>query len=173
MSKEKLGITPKINISDLLAMIKNCKTEEQVESIAQKIQELMQGIAHYQFDLLNDETSIQGGNPYIRFKLVRYFSDSYAYEITPVFEDGTLTILGRLNHFKDGLGCDSKDWDILEGWDDEVPYYPEDKIDNIVAKGINLMLLAHQKLIEGVGVPLEVAKKTAQDSWKGPLLQAS
>ena len=171
-SRKPFSIGPKTTIKKLLSAAKKCNSDELTSEFCDDFQSLLSGLSGECLDVFNTEGHIESnGKPYIRFELSRVFSDSYIYEITPVIQDGALYIGGRLNHMKDGLGTSSQDWEVVEGWDDEINLYPEDTIDVVLARAINLMLVAHKKLIEDAGVPSHIAKKTAIDSWNGPVFQ--
>lgn len=171
-SKKPFSIGPKTTIKKLLSVAKKCNSDELASQFCDDFQSLLSGLSGECLDVLNEEGYIESdGTPYIRFELARVFSDSYIYEISPLIQDGELTIMGRLNHMKDGLGTASQDYESLDGWDDEVNVNPSDKVDEVLARAIRLMLLAHKKLIEDAGVPSHIAKKTAIDSWNGPTFQ--
>ena len=156
-------------IKSLLTMVKKCKTDASITALRFDLQDVLMGLAGNCLDLFNEESSIESGALFARFDMVRVFSDKYVYGITPIIQDGGLTIIGCLDHMKDGLGIHSKDYEPVEGWDDEVLHYPDDKLKTVIARAVSIMLAAHTKLIEDVGVPSQTAKKTAEDSWDGPL----
>jgi hypothetical protein len=171
-SRKPFSISPKTTIKKLLSVAKKCNSDDLASKFCEDFQSLLSGLSCDCLEVFNPEGYIESdGTPYIRFELARVFSDSYIYEISPLIQDGELTIMGRLNHMKDGHGTNSQDYEILDGWDDEVSINPSDTVDVVLARAINLMLVAHKKLIEDAGVPSHIAKKTAIDSWNGPVFQ--
>ncbi|MBU3625830.1 hypothetical protein ICN48_06235 [Polynucleobacter sp. JS-Safj-400b-B2] len=168
-----MNISGNTTIKQLLAMVKKCKTDDDADTFRFEFRDILMGMTGNALDVFNEASYIEKytkkGAPYISFELVRVFSDAYVYAITPTIQDGELTIICRLDHMKDGLGIYSKDYEPVEGWDDEVPYYPDNKLKTVIARAVNIMLAAHTKLIEDVGVPTQIARKTAEDSWGGPI----
>ena len=166
-----MKISGNTTVKQLLAMVKKCKSEKSVEDLRFNIQDALMGAAGNCLDLINEESYIESnGKPYIRFEMVRLFSDCYGYSISPIIQDGQITVIGNLDHFHDELGMSSKNYSAVKGWDDdEITLYPEDRLGVVMARAVNLMLAAHKKLIEDVGVPSHIAKKTAEESWGGPV----
>lgn len=114
----------------------------------------------------NSEAYMEGDNPFVRFELNREISDHYITMIRPEIRNGALSIVVATNHMLDGFGMSSQRWVTPEGMDDLLEAYPEQTTSQLAKRAAELAIIHHRQLIENVGVPMNVALKTAKKCWQ-------
>ena len=113
----------------------------------------------------NPEAYMEGDDPFVRFELNREISEHYITMIRPEIRNRALSIAVATNHMLDGLGMSSQSWETPEGMDDLLEAYPEQTTSQLAKRAAELAIMHHRQLIENVGVPMNVALKTAKKCW--------
>jgi hypothetical protein len=113
----------------------------------------------------NSEAYMEGDGLFVRFELNREISGDYITMIRPEIRGGALTVAVVTNHMLDGLGMSSQSWETPEGMDDLLEAYPEQTTSQLAKRAAELAVMHHRQLIESVGVPMNVALKTAKQCW--------
>ena len=113
----------------------------------------------------NSEACMEGDDPFVRFELNREISGDYITMISPEIRGGALTVAVVTNHMLDGMGMSSQSWETPEGMDDLLEAYPEQTTTQLAKRAAELAVMHHRQLIESVGVPPDVALKTAKKCW--------
>lgn len=121
-------------------------------------------LAH--LDVYNEEGYLEAeGQPSAQFELNRVISDDYITMIRPVIRQGEVYVYVRTQRMLDGMGMSSKSWETLENMDDTIEPSEGQTVAQLAATARDLAIAHHRQLIESVGVPLAVARETAEKCW--------
>lgn len=155
----------------LLAQAAKCKTDADAHALLAALRDAFcatKALRH--LGTYNDDASMEGDQPLVRFELNQKISDEYITMIRPEIRDGKLVVDVVTNRMTDGLGMQSKSWEVVDGLEDVLPRQDDD-----VENGMTIAQLAnlardaaianHADLIERVGVRRELALKVAKKSW--------
>lgn len=156
-----------MNVQTLLDQAAACKTEDDAQNLLFAMQEAFTKsgpLSHLRVD--NPDHNMEKEGPYVQFELNREINEYYITAIKPEIRSGEFVIVVRTYHMKDGLGMQSRNYDIAEGLDEEViDGSPEQTIEDLAQRAKELALADHRLLIERVGVPEAAARQAALDSW--------
>jgi hypothetical protein len=151
----------------LLAQAARCKTNADAAKLLETLQRVFgnaKQIAH--LPIRNEDYSMEGDKPFVRFEMHREISDHYVSEIRPEIRDGELVVCVVTNHMKDGHGLSSQNWHVVDGFDEEViTADPDQTVAQLAKRASEFAIADHRRLIERVGVPHDLAVVTAEKSW--------
>ena len=156
-----------VSVAALLEQAAQCKTEADADQLLQDLTDAFVEagpLAH--LEEANSEAYMEDDGPFVRFELNRVISDSFITMIRPEIRSGELVVVVVTNHMKDGLGMQSKSWDVANGLDEEViEGRPEQTINELANQAKELAMADHRLLIEQVGVTTAAAAEAVQKSW--------
>ena len=156
-----------MNVQTLLDQAAQCKTDSDAQDLCLAMQEAFTEsgpLSH--LPVYNADFDMEDAGPYVQFELNRVISEHYITAIKPEIRDGKFAIVVRTSHMKDGLGMQSQNYEIVNGFDDEViEGEPEQTIEELAQRAKELALKDHRLLIERVGVPEAAAQEAALASW--------
>jgi len=156
-----------MNVQTLLDQAAQCKTDSDAQDLCLAMQEAFTEsgpLSH--LPVYNPDFNMEDAGPYVQFELNRVISEHYITAIKPEIRDGKFAIVVRTSHMKDGLGMQSQNYEIVNGFDDEViDGEPEQTIEELAQRAKELALKDHRLLIERVGVPEAAAQEAALASW--------
>ena len=96
-------------------------------------------------------------------------SGDYITMIRPEIRDANMSVSVVTNRMLDGLGMSSSHWEIasVEGeiLEDVIDVDEDRDVLDVAKQAAELAISHHQQLIEQVGVPHEIAAKTAHECW--------
>jgi hypothetical protein len=155
----------------LLKQAAKCKLKDDARKLLDRLTEAFQvnksKIGH--LETANDDCYIEDDRGVVSVEFNRKISDDYIIMIRPEIRDGKMIVLVVTNRMLDGLGMQSKRWEVatVNGAElEDLIEVDEDRVVLDVAKrAAELAISHHQRLIEQVGVPQEIAAKTAQKCW--------
>lgn len=162
-----------MNVKSLLDKAAACTTDEQAQEAAQALAEAFgKTRALSGLSALNIEGYIEApGRPHLSMELVRQLSEHYALCIVPEIRDETLTVVARLDHFKDGQGMQSCDFERVFDEDSDILEAQEEQTVKELAKLAKEMAIKlHARLIESVGVSERAAQLAAKRAWSDLVL---
>jgi hypothetical protein len=155
-----------MKIKSILAQAAKCNTQEDAQNLLETMKRVFGNhklLSH--LGIYNEEYYMEGDKPFVRFELNREISDEYVTMIRPEIRDGKLIVVVQMNRMKDKLGMWSKDFETIDGMDDDFEQDGDQTIHNLCNRVADQAIAYHRLLIESVGVPEAVAKKTAKASW--------
>lgn len=156
-----------MKVKTLLAQAEKCKTSADAAILLQALAQAFgatKALGHLQ--TWNEDYSMEGDQPYVKFELNHVISERYITCISPEIRHGKLVVIVVTNHMLDGLGMQSQSWEVVEGLDDDVIETEDDQTITAVAnKAKTLALANHTELIERVGVVRKQAQIAARRSW--------
>jgi hypothetical protein len=156
-----------MNVQTLLDQAAACKTEEDASALLDAMREAFTEsgpLSH--LPVYNPDFTMEDTGPYVQFELNREISDYYITSIKPEIRDGKFAIVVRTDHMRDGLGMQSQNYELVEGFDEAVlDGSPEQTLEDLATRAKELAIGDHRLLIEQVGVPEAAARQAALDSW--------
>lgn len=155
-----------MKIKSILAQAAKCKTQADAQSLLETLKRVFGNhklLSH--LGIYNEDFDMEGIKPFVRFELNREISDEYVTMIRPEIRDGRLIVVVQMSRMNDKLGMHSKDYETIEGMDDEFEGTDNQTIDDLCKRVVDLAIANHRLLIEAVGVPQSVAKIAAKSSW--------
>jgi hypothetical protein len=159
-----------MNVQTLLDQAANCKTDDDAHNLVLALTEAFtegDGRPLSHLPVYNQDWSMEDEGPYVQFELNREITEHYITTIKPEIRGGKFAIVVRTNHMKDGLGMQSQNYELVNGFDEEVieDVDGERTIDDLAQRAAELAIADHRMLIERVGVPEAIAKETAEKCW--------
>lgn len=163
-----------MKVSDFLAKAANCKSNKDVENLADLFREEMYqdaGLYGNRLTLANDQASIEldEDNPsvFMEFELNHLISQDYVISIRPVLRRGDLTVLVRTVQMRDRLGMDSHSWAGVPDLDEEIEPRAFWTLPVLLEQAVNEVKRQHSELMERAGVPRELATSIVESHWQG------
>ncbi|WP_449393357.1 hypothetical protein [Eoetvoesiella caeni] len=157
-----------MKVSELLTRALNCHNQTDVYHLHTLFRQLFATSAPLShLSPANDETCLEDDNqPFIRFELNREISGDYVTMIRPEIRDKKLVIVVATDRTDDGLGLCSESYTTIDDMDEVIYTEPHETVFQLTKQAAELAITQHRKLIESVGVPIELAAKTARKCWK-------
>lgn len=155
-----------MKIKSILAQAAKCTTPEDAQNLLETMKRVFGNhklLSH--LGIYNDEYYMEDEKPFVRFELNREISDEYVTMIRPEIRDDKFIVVVQMNRMNDKLGMWSRDFEVVDGMDDDFEQDGEQTIDKVCKRVVAQAIGYHQLLIESVGVPESLAKKTAKSSW--------
>lgn len=155
-----------MKIKSILAQAAKCTTQEDAQNLLETMKRVFGNhklLSH--LGIYNDEYYMEDEKPFVRFELNREISDEYVTMIRPEIRGGKFIVVVQMNRMNDKLGMWSRDFEVVDGMDDDFEQDGEQTIDKVCKRVVAQAIGYHQLLIESVGVPESLAKKTAKSSW--------
>jgi hypothetical protein len=156
-----------MKIKTLLAKAEACKTDVDAASLMDTLATSFgeaKPLAH--LPISNRYAYLEDGTPFISFEVCRLMNRHYGMMIRPEIRDNKLTVLVVIHYMKDGLGLNSKSWDVASGTDETVIEADSNASVAMLAKqAAALAIDKHRALIVSVGVSEDMAKLAARKSW--------
>lgn len=155
-----------MKIKSILAQAAKCTTQEDAQNLLETMKRVFGNhklLSH--LGIYNDEYYIEDEKPFVRFELNREISDEYVTMIRPEIRGGKFIVVVQMIRMNDKLGMWSRDFEVVHGMDDDFEQDGEQTIDKVCKRVVAQAIGYHQLLIESVGVPESLAKKTAKSSW--------
>lgn len=156
-----------MNVQTLLDQAAQCKTDADASALLDAMREAFteEGpLSH--LPVYNPDFSMEDSGPYVQFELNRVISEYYITAIKPEIRNGQFAIVICTSHMKDGLGMHSRNHVQATGLDEEVlEGSPEQTIDDLAVRAMELAIADHRMLMEQLGVPESAAQEAALNSW--------
>jgi hypothetical protein len=156
-----------MNVQTLLDQAARCENETDAHDLCLAMQAAFTDsgpLSH--LPVYNPDCNMEDAGPYVQFELNREITEYYITAIKPEIRDGKFAIVVRTSYIKDGLGMQSQNYEIVDGFDEEViDGQPEQAIEDLAQRAKELALADHRLLIERVGVPEAAAREAALASW--------
>lgn len=154
-----------MKIKTLLRLAKRCKTDADAQKLLAKLQQAFGKSRVLRHLSVNNEEAIIEDQAFVRFEFNREISDDYVVMIQPQIRDGECSVIIQTNRMLDRLGMSSQHWEVIEGMEDQIECDPERSVSDVAQRAAELGILHHKMLIESVGVPETIARKTAEKCW--------
>lgn len=156
-----------MNVQTLLDQAAQCKTDSDAQDLCLAMQAAFTEsgpLSH--LPVYNPDFNMEDAGPYVQFELNRVITEYYITAIKPEIRDGKFAVVVRTYFMKDGHGMQSQNYDIVDGFDEEViEGEPDQTIEELAQRAKELALTDHRLLIERVGVPESAAREAALASW--------
>lgn len=155
-----------MKIKTLLSKALRCKSQADADNLLGTLTDVFSAhrlVSH--LETANNEAYMEEAGPLVRFELNRVISEHYITMVRPEIRDGKLVVVVVTNHMKDGLGMSSQDWEVVDEMEVVIEPTEDQTVAQVVRQAVDCALADHQELIERVGVPPAIAKKTARQSW--------
>jgi hypothetical protein len=156
-----------MKVKELLEQASRCKTDTDVEQLLDRLQQTFaksRWLRH--LSVINREACIEN-HPFVRFEFNREISEDYVMMIQPQIRDGECSVTIQTNRILDRLGLSSQHWEVIDGMDELIECDPERTVSDVAVRAAELAMMQHSLLIESVGVPETIARKTAKVCWSG------
>lgn len=157
-----------MKVSTLLKQAAKCKTEQELNLLYFALQDAFtENTKLSQLTLANAEQYMEGENPYVRFELDKQLSGYYITCIAPEIRDKKLTVTVVLNYMSDGYGMESNNWDIADGFEEElIEAQPNQTVAQLIKQAIQHAVDFQVTLLERVGVTGKPAIAAVKASFK-------
>lgn len=155
-----------MKISVLLKQAGACETQAQAQNLLGAMRDAF--VACPSMESLheaNEDASMEGTAPFVRFELNRVISGDYVTMIRPEIRDGQVTVVVETNRMLDSLGMHSQKWEPVDGMEELIEATPSQTVKMLANQAKALALGHHKTLLEAVGVPSGISVGVARRSW--------
>lgn len=156
-----------MKIKELLKQASRCKTVADAEKLLDTLQQAFaksRWLRH--LSVTNREACIEE-QAFVGFEFNREISEDFVMMIQPLIRDGECSVSIQTNRMLDRLGLSSQHWEVMDGMDELIECDPERTVSDVAIRSAELAIMQHSLLIESVGVPETIARKTAKACWSG------
>ena len=157
-----------MKVSTLIKQAAKCKTEDELNVLRIA---LHNAFTYYtklsELTLANEEHYMEGENPHVRFELNKVLSGYYITCIVPEIRDKKLTVTVVLNYMADGYGMASNNWDIADGFEEElIEAEPNQTVAQLIKLAMQHAVDFQVTLLERLGVTGKPAIAAVKASFK-------
>lgn len=155
-----------MKIKSLLAKAAKCKNDSDAEKLLETLKRIFGNHKLLSNLSINNECFMMEDDcPNAEFELNKEISDEYITMIRPEIRHGAFAVVICTYRMLDKLGMCSKNFEKIAEMDHLIEPNENETINDVCKQSYDLAIANHQSLIESVGVPHLVAKKTAKASW--------
>lgn len=155
-----------MKIKTLLAKAARCTDSETAGDLCQQLMTEFESMKRFAgLKSANPDWAIEPAGPFFRFELNWAISGHYILMVRPEVRDGKFGVAVEMQHMLDGKGLHSLRW---EAYGDGEAYLEaqEQETLHLLAKRVQAAALGqYAALLESVGLPKEMALKTASAAW--------
>lgn len=159
-----------MKVKTLLALAATCTTDTAAEALLDTIREVFgktRALGH--LPEANPDFSMEGlpndCSPFVRYELNHVLSNQFIIMIQPEIRDGKMGITVLTNHMRDGMGMQSRDWEIFKELEEHIEADSEMTVAQLAQAAKDEAIRQHAVLLESVGVATKAALRAAKASW--------
>lgn len=155
-----------MEVKSLLEIAAECRTDADAENLLEALREAFSeasSVSH--LPQFNAEFCMEEGGPFVRFELNKKISEYYITMIRPEIRDGKLVVDVVTNHMLDGMGMDSRSWEVVGEMEESLEAEESQTVAELADRAKELAIDNHVQLLERVGVGRLVAFDVAEKSW--------
>lgn len=144
-----------------------CVNDEECLALVGKIEAEFEKVDYLKYlQTANSEAYLEGEDgPHIRFELNKVLSGKNIICVAPYIREGEFRLRSSINHMKDGLGMNSKSWEVDYDSEEDEEVSEDKTIEQVAQRVKELIIDQHAYLLQSVGLTKENALTAARKEW--------